>query len=125
LAEDVFLALCRKFVRPLPVQVEKAEGYLVSVFETEQHYTVHLLAEDYDVDIDHHLDSIRFHRSRVNFITKVEPAGVDGNIRIATEKPPTVYTPFTEGTAEAFVKNGKCHINLPKNCSYAILAFPR
>ena len=125
LDEEAFLALCRKFIRPLPVQVEKATGYLVSVFETAERHTVQLLAEDYDVDIDHHLDSIRFHRSRVNFITTVAPAGVDGNIILATEKAPAVYTPFAEGAAEVTVRDGKCHIQLPKDCSYAILDFPK
>ena len=119
------LALCRQFARPLPLSVTKADGYLVSLSESDTHINVQLLAEDYDVDIDHHLDSIRFHRSRVNYITKVEPAGVDTKICVATDKCPKVYTPFVEGKAEITASDGEYTVKLPDKCSYAILSFEK
>ena len=119
------LALCHQFARPLPLTVTKAEGYLVSVSESDTHINVQLLAEDYDVDIDHRLDSIRFHRSRVNYITKVEPAGVDTTIQLATDKLPKVYTPFAEGKAEITAADGEYTVKLPDKCSYAILSFEK
>jgi len=120
---ESYLQLCRQFARPLPIDIQKAEGYLISVFESDDRYTVQLLAEDYDVDIDHHLDSIRFHRSRVNFITKVLPAGVGTPIEIATHRIPKVYTPFVTGDTKISTENGMCILELPPNCSYAILEF--
>ncbi|MBO5868211.1 MAG: hypothetical protein J6Q54_04815, partial [Oscillospiraceae bacterium] len=122
---EKYLTLCKEFARPLPLDVQAAEGYLVSVFDSGDRYTVQLLAEDYDVDIDHHLDSIRFHRSRVNFITKVLPAGVGTPISIATRQVPKVYTPFVDGQTKISVKDGICTLELPEDCSYAILDFPK
>jgi hypothetical protein len=125
LDSEKLLALCRQFARELPLTVTRAEGYLVSVSESDTHINVQLLSEDYDVDIDHHLDSIRFHRSRVNFITKVEPAGVDTTIQITTGKPPKVYTPFVEGEAQITAEKGQWTVKLPDKCSYAILSFEK
>ena len=45
----------------MPLQVLEAEGYYVTMFRSEQAVVLHFLAADYDVDIDHHLDEIRFH----------------------------------------------------------------
>lgn len=125
LDSEKLLTLCRQFARPLPLSVTRAEGYLVSVSESDNHINVQLLSEDYDVDIDHHLDSIRFHRSRVNYITKVEPAGVDTTIQITTDKLPKVYTPFVKGDAKITAANGVCTVVLPDKCSYAILSFEK
>ena len=125
LDSEKLLALCRQFARELPLTVTRAEGYLVSVSESDTHINVQLLSEDYDVDIDHHLDSIRFHRSRVNYITKVEPAGVDTTIQITTGKPLKVYTPFVEGEAQITADKGICTVKLPDKCSYAILSFEK
>ena len=125
LDEEKLLALCRQFARPLPVTVTLAKGYLVSVSESDTHVNVQLLAEDYDVDIDHHLDSIRFHRSRVNYITQVAPAGVDGKVCITTDKKPLVYTPFVKGETRVTMEENSCTLQLPENCSYAILSFTK
>lgn len=38
-------------------------------------FVVQLLAEDYDADINHELDAIRTHRSRVNLLTTITPIG--------------------------------------------------
>ena len=125
LGDDGLLDLCRSFSLPLPLSVTQATGYLVSMSETPDRIIVQLLSEDYDVDIDHHLDSIRFHRSRVNFITKVEPVGVEYTITIAADKRPKVYTPFADGNANVTVEQNVCTIVLPDKCSYAVLDFPK
>ena len=117
------LELCRRYMKPMPVAVTRSQGYLCTMFEAEDQLTVHFLAEEYDVDIDHKLDSIRFHRSRVNLVTKAEPIGIDGILCFETDKAPAVYTPFNpEASAVEF--DGKvCTVTLPEKCPYAILQF--
>jgi len=119
------LELCRSHMKPMPVKVLQAAGYLCTMFETQDSYVVHFLAEDYDVDIDHELDRIRFHRSRVNIITKAEPIGIDGKLRLEANTAPKVYTPFCpDGTVVAH--DGKvATVTLPDKCSYAILVFSK
>jgi len=117
------LELVRSMVCPMPVTVTKATGYLSTMRRDDDAIIVQLLAEDYDVDIDHTLDSIRTHRSRVNLLTDIAPVGVDGDIRIQTDKIPTVYTPFNQEDATVTQENGTWHIQLPENCSYALLCF--
>lgn len=117
------LDLVRSMVRPMPVTVTRATGYLSAMRRDGDAIVLQLLAEDYDVDIDHSLDSIRTHRSRVNLLTDIAPAGVDGDIRIQTDKIPTVYTPFNQEDATVTQENGTWHIQLPENCSYALLCF--
>jgi hypothetical protein len=119
------LELCRSYMKPMPVKVLQAAGYLCTMFETQDSYVVHFLAEDYDVDIDHELDRIRFHRSRVNIITKAEPIGIDGKLRLEANTAPKVYTPFCpDGTVVAH--DGKvATVTLPDKCTYAILVFSK
>ena len=119
------LELVRRFAAPMPIRVEKAEGYLCTVMEDEKGYTLQLVAEDYDVDIDHELDAMRVHRSRVNLVTKIEPLGTDGVILVRTDALPTVYTPFCEGEAEVTAEGGICRIQLPAGCGYALLRFEK
>jgi hypothetical protein len=94
------------------------------MLEDQAGITVQLLAEDYDVDINHELDSIRTHRSRVNLLTTIVPIGVDRTVRVETEVQPTVYTPFQEEPTAVTLVDGVCTVTLPENCSYAILRFP-
>lgn len=115
------LELCRKYVRPMPVKVLEAEGYLTSVFEAEDQITVHFLAEDYDVDIDHKLDDMRFHRSRLNYINHIEPIGITGQLKLETHREVEVFTPFQAESGTVSYENGICRIQLPEKCSYAIL----
>lgn len=117
------LSLCRQYIKPMPVKLYHAKGYLSAMFETPEQITVHLLAEDYDVDIDHELDSIRTHRSRLNLVNKVEPIGVEREIALSGPGVPEVYIPITPGEAQVALKDGVCHITLPEKCSYAILRF--
>ena len=98
-----------------------AEGYLVTTLQGETGTTVQLLAADYDVDINHELDSIRNHRSRVNLLTSILPAGTDDTVTFRTEKTPTVYTPFCEGDAALVKDSTNWTLSLPKDCTYALI----
>ena len=83
--------------------------------------TLQLLAEDYDVDINHELDSIRNHRSRVNLLTTIRAVGVDRTVRLAASGKPEVFLPFDDSTATVQQENGSYTITLPEACSYAII----
>ena len=122
LSEEL-LALCRKWMRRLPIEILEAKGYLSSAFLAEDQIILQFFAEDYDVDIDHRLDEMRFHRSRVNFINYVKPIGVSRTIRLKTERIPEIFTPINDGTATAEVRDGVCTVTLPEDCSYVILQF--
>jgi len=117
------LELCGKYAKKMPMKVLQADGYLITMFRNEQGITMHFLAEDYDVDIDHHLDEIRFHRSRVNYVNKVEPINVTRTICVAAEQTPQVYLPLNEEQAQVAVKDGVCTIHLPEACSYFLANF--
>lgn len=112
-------------MRPMPISVEEAPGYLCTMFEAEDQYIVHFLCEDYDVDIDHELDSIRFHRSRVNLVNKVEPIGIQGYIKINSTIDPIIYTPFNSKEATIRRSGDLCTVDLPDQCAYAILTFSK
>ena len=117
------MAFCRQFARPLPVKMLENTGYLVTMFKHDGGITVHLLAEDYDTDIDHHLDEIRFHRSRVNYINKVEPVGITDRVVLEADVAPTVYTPFSEIPVEVTCEKGTYTVRLPEKTAYAVLHF--
>jgi hypothetical protein len=118
------LELCRKYSRPLPVQMTENEGYSVSVFQNEKGTVVQLIALDYDTDIDHHLDEIRFHRSRVNFVNKAEPIGVTQVLRGLGDNVPVVYTPFCDTPVLAEQEGEGFVVRLHERTSYVILHFP-
>lgn len=120
---DSLLDLCHRYGKKAPVKVEKSEGYFINTFTSKDGALVHLLAEDYDTDIDHKLDEMRFHRSRVNFINKVEPIGVSREVTLGTDAIPVVYTPFNDEPSRVEISNGKCVLTLPVSCPYAILKF--
>ena len=120
---DSLFELCEKYCKAMPIKIQSAKGYLSSVFETDKEYIVHFLAADYDTDIDHKLDEMRYHRSLINYINKVEPIGIDGKITIEAQNVPLVYTPFNDDTYEVILKDGVCNIKLPEKCSYVILKF--
>ena len=122
-AEGGMVELCEKYSKKFPVRIVESNGYLITVFKSDKGIIVHMLAEDYDTDIDHHLDEIRFHRSRVNFVNKVEPVGVSRSVRLESKTAPKVFTPFnSEDTVVADCENGY-DITLPEKTSYAILYF--
>lgn len=118
------VALCQEHGLPMPIKIQKSEGYLTAMYRCKEGITVHLLAKDYDTDIDHHLDEIRFHRSRVNYINKVTPIGIGREVVLQCEKTPQVYIPISDGKAETSCENGICKIVLPENCSYALIHIP-
>ena len=116
------LQLVRQNLRPLPVQMEATNGYLTSFRKVSHGYVIHLLAKEYDTDIDHHLDEIRTHRSRVNIIVKAEPIDVSRIIRIHTTLSLDVFTPFQkEGASVSRFSKETLAISLPEKCPYAIL----
>lgn len=117
------LELCRKHMKKMPIDITESQGYLISTFQDGEHYNVHFLAADYDTDIDHHLDEIRYHRSRVNFINKVAPIGISRTVRLRTEKKPQVFTPFHEEGAKVEQTGDTVTVTLPEKCAYAIMRF--
>ena len=119
------LNLCRKYLKQLPIRQVEAEGYLSTVFETEDRYVMHVLAEDYDVDIDHELDKMRYHRSRVNCVNHVEPINISGKLVLEADSVPQVYLPFSNEPAKVEKKNGRLEIALPDKTFYAILSFSK
>lgn len=123
--KDSFLELVARFVKKLPVELLESSGYLTTMFENEDYYIMHFLAADYDTDIDHKLDEMRFHRSRVNYVNKVTPINVSEKIKLRTDLDVDVYTPLNDEEATVTRKDGVCEITLPNETSYAILRFSK
>lgn len=120
----VLLQYCKKLCAPLPVQITQNDGYSVSVFRNAFGVTVQLIALEYEVDIDHKLDEMRYHRSRVNYINKAEPVGVTDTVRGISGVLPVVYTPFNSTPARVQAENNGFCVSLPQNTAYVILHFP-
>lgn len=118
-----FLELCKKYINKMPYNVVSAKGYLSTTLKNENKVIMQFLAEDYDVEINEELDSMRNHRSRVNLVTKIKAIGTDGMIKIEADKNPKVYTPFNDIGANVTMDNNICTIELPDNCSYVIVEF--
>jgi len=123
--EERLVALCREYGNKMPIKVTEAKGYLSTTLENKDRTVIQFIAEDFDVDIDHKLDSIRNHRTRVNLLTKIAPIGIDGVIRLESSVLPQVYTPFCDGESKIELDNGICTVTLPDKCSYAILSFKK
>ena len=123
--KEAVLEYCRKWAKPLPVTITSQEGYLITVFQGNDGITVQMLAENYDTDIDHHLDQIRYHRSRVNYINKVEPIGISRQVILGADKAPQVYTPFNTEATQISMEKDVCTLTLPEKCAYAIFHFPK
>lgn len=120
-----FLELVKSFAKKLPLETVDSTGYLTNIFETEDGYTMHFLAADYDTDIDHRLDEMRFHRSRVNYVNKVTPIGITRKLILRTDLVPKVYLPFDKGEAKVSAEGNLCSIDLPENVSYVIAKFAK
>jgi hypothetical protein len=85
--------------------------------------TIHCLAAEFDTDIDHELDAMRYHRSRVNLITKAEPIGTDDLIQLTTSAKVRAFSPLTPGLEPKVSRQGdKVTITLPEKCAYAVIA---
>ncbi|MBQ8356690.1 MAG: hypothetical protein IJX39_02660 [Clostridia bacterium] len=119
--KESLLALAGRFARKMPIELVTCAGYLTTTFRSDDAYIMHFLAADYDTDIDHKLDEMRFHRSRVNFVNKVTPIGVSERIVLRTELQAEVFLPFGEGTAKVTYGEGTCEIHLPPATAYAII----
>lgn len=122
---EAALELCRKYMKQIPVTVVDAKGYLITLFENDENIIMHFLAEDYDTDIDHKLDEMRFHRSRVNFINHVEAIGVTDTLTLRSNVAPEVYIPFGEQGSSVEMRDGICSVSLPHHTAYAILKFKK
>lgn len=121
---ETLLDLIRRYMRPMPIEILESTGYLTTVFEDEDALVVRMLAADYDTDIDHKLDEMRFHRSRVNYINYVMPTGVTQEIRLKTDKTPEVFTPFNaDATVET--RDGVAVVKLPEKTSFLLLRIPK
>jgi hypothetical protein len=121
---DSLLALTRQYMKPMPVEILQADGYLITAFEDEDAFVIRMLAADYDTDIDHKLDEMRFHRSRVNYINFVQAAGVTQELRLRTDRLPEVFTPFN-ASATVQMEQGICSVSLPEKTSFIILRIPK
>ncbi len=119
------LELCRKYGRPLPITVTFSEGYLNNVFESREGLTLHMLAADYDVDIDHELDEMRIHRSRINYVNKVEPIGISPIVKLRSSVVPQVFTPFNREAPRIRTVGDQVEITLPDRCAYALINIPK
>jgi len=115
------LDLTRRFMRKLPVELGGTTGYLTSVHKAGRGYVVHLLAKDYDTDIDRRLDEMRTHRTRVNLITRVEPLDVSRTVTVTTALPVAVHTPFNDAGASVERSGDAVRIDLPEKCPYVII----
>jgi len=122
---DTLLPLVKKYIRPMPIEIPNAQGYLITFFETEDSYIVQMLAEDFETDIDHKLDEMRFHRSRVNYVNKVTAVGVTDTLKMRCDKVPEVYIPFGEQGGKVEMTGDVCSVFLPQNTAYIILKFKK
>ena len=119
------VSLARQAVGKPPVEILSSKGYLITTFETADAHIVHFLAEDYDVDIDHQLDEMRFHRSRVNYVNKVEPIGIDPVVLLRSDAKPEIYLPFENAAAEVLTDGDGWRVTLPERTAYAIMKFSK
>jgi len=119
--EKSLLGLTRRYMPALPVEISGADGYFTTVRRGGGAYVVQLLAADFDTDIDHHLDEIRTHRTRVNLIVKAEPVNVSRHIRIDTRLAVEVFTPFNDGGATVVKDADGVVVTLPEKCPYAVM----
>ena len=122
---EEFLELVSRFAKKAPVKLIEGGGYFASLFEREDAYIMHFLAVDYDTDIDHELDEMRFHRSRVNFVNRVTPINVCEKLVIETECEAEVFLPFGKDEASVVRMNGCCEISLPRDTAYVIVKFKK
>lgn len=122
---DSLLHLTRRYAKPTAIGVISATGYLMTYFEDANSYTVRMLAEDFDTDIDHTLDEMRFHRSRVNYINYVKPTGVTQAIRFTAPTRPEVFTPFNDSPTQLTLEDDIYTLTLSEPTSFIILRFPK
>ncbi len=117
---------CRPRLHPLPLEMDYCRGYHVSLhYDRERRsYTVHLLAADFDTEINRELDAMRYHRSRVHYITGATPRNTDTLVRLKTDLEGEVFTPLSEERTTMRRQNEVLEIQLPPQCAYVIIRLP-
>ena len=123
LVGEALLSKVTPLLRPLPVQVLHSEGYIVTMFRGKNKIFVHFLAEHYDVDIDHKLDEMRTHRSRVNYVNRVAPIGVGKKVELKAPSAPQVFAPFNKEAVAVSKSDTGFTLTLPTDCAYFIAEF--
>ena len=117
----------RQHAAALPVEITSAKGFLTLVHQMPDHaLTIHCLAAEFDTDINHELDAMRYHRSRVNLITKAEPIGTDDRVVLNTRGEVRAFSPLTPGREPAVSsQDGAVTVTLPEKCPYAVIRLTR
>lgn len=120
---DSLLKKATDLIRPLPFKLIRSKGFLMIPHYDAKNssYCLHFLSAEYDVEIDKKLDSIRFHRSRVNLITKSAPSGTDGIIELESDLKAEVFSPLTENHPETRGHPPRLWVELPPDCCYTII----
>ena len=105
--------------------VEGGDGYLKFPRYTGRCCLLHLLAAEYDTEVDQKLEAMRRHRSRVNVIRTARPRGVNPRLLLRGIPQVTVILPFQpDRKAKLSPTPDGIHVELPEECIYAILQFP-
>ena len=105
--------------------VEGGDGYLKFPRYTGRCCLLHLLAAEYDTEVDRKLEAMRRHRSRVNVIRTARPRGVNPRLFLRGVPQVTVILPFQpDRKAKLSPTPDGIHVELPEECIYAILQFP-
>ncbi len=117
------LAKIRQHAVALPVDITSAKGFLTLIHQMPDHaMTIHCLAAEFDTDIDHELDAMRYHRSRVNLISKAEPMGTDDRLELVTSAKVSAFSPLTPGREPTVTRqNDQITVALPEKCPYAVI----
>ncbi|MBS1370984.1 MAG: hypothetical protein HPZ91_13610 [Lentisphaeria bacterium] len=118
---EELVAKIERYSRPLPFAVRRAEGYLAVPHRGENgEYLIHFLAEEYETQIDAELDRMRVHRSRVNLITAVAPAGTGGSLEVETALAAEAFAPLNGKQPRVKRDGAAVTVELPEPCSYVI-----
>lgn len=117
------------FIAPLPFKLIASKGFLMIPHYNQNNdsYCLHFLSAEYDVEIDKELDRIRFHRSRVNLITKSIPTGTDGVIELESNFKVEAFSPLNKNAPKIEINtqfsnhSPQIKIDLPQDCCYTIV----
>lgn len=122
---DSMLEHIRQNRKDLALEVIGIQGYYSCIHRNDKHrnITIHLLASDFNTEIDHKLDSMRYHRSRIHYITSAIPHNVDASVVIKCNMEVSVHTPMSESQTIIRRDGEYLNIELPPQCPYAIISF--
>lgn len=119
--QSELLEKIRPLCKPLPFVVSGHDGFYGFVRETDDSYIVQFLACDYDTDVDHELENMRQHRTRVNFIVKAEPLNTSRLVKLSAAKETVAYAPFNDEAPAVTAVNGGIEVKVPEKCVYMVL----